>query len=82
MAEITVLWKITIWLFQGFGACNEIVLALQVYYCKEDEVCLYQSLLFEVPFQEEVPESKPAEIKFVYDVKPKTPTSSLQLVAP
>ncbi|OMP09371.1 hypothetical protein COLO4_05541 [Corchorus olitorius] len=54
----------------------------KVYYCKEDEVCLYQSLLFEVPFQEEVPESKPAEVKLVYDVKPKTSTNSLQLVAP
>ncbi|XP_007031176.2 PREDICTED: NHL repeat-containing protein 2 [Theobroma cacao] len=53
----------------------------KVYYCKEDEVCLYQSLLFEVPFQEEVPESKPAEIKLAYDVKPKASTSSLQLAA-
>ncbi|XP_022747672.1 protein SUPPRESSOR OF QUENCHING 1, chloroplastic isoform X1 [Durio zibethinus] len=51
----------------------------KVYYCKEDEVCLYQLLLFEVPFQEEVPESRAAEIKLVYDVKPKTSTSSLQL---
>ncbi|XVF31476.1 hypothetical protein REPUB_Repub16aG0149400 [Reevesia pubescens] len=54
----------------------------KVYYCKEYEVCLYQSLLFEVPFQEEVPDSKPAEIKLVYDVKPKTSTNSLQLLAP
>lgn len=70
----------------GFGGCNESVLSsLQVYYCKEDEVCLYQSLLFEVPFQdqEEVPaEIKPADIKLMYDVKPKTSTNSLQLVSP
>ncbi|GLT71599.1 hypothetical protein SLA2020_436050 [Shorea laevis] len=54
----------------------------KVYYCKEDEVCLYQSLLFEIPFQEEVPESSPAEIKLDYIVKPKTSTSSLQLPTP
>ncbi|XP_059440176.1 protein SUPPRESSOR OF QUENCHING 1, chloroplastic isoform X2 [Corylus avellana] len=51
----------------------------KVYYCKEDEVCLYQSLLFEVPFQEEIPDSAPAEITLAYVVKPKTPTSTLQL---
>ncbi|PPS02536.1 hypothetical protein GOBAR_AA18128 [Gossypium barbadense] len=54
----------------------------KVYYCKEDEVCLYQSLLFEVPFQEEDPQAKPADIKLVYDVKPKASTNSLQLIAP
>lgn len=52
---------------------------LQVYYCKEDEVCLYQSLTFEVPFQEVIPDSKPAEITVTYLVKPKTSTGSLQL---
>ncbi|KAE8010352.1 hypothetical protein FH972_006727 [Carpinus fangiana] len=51
----------------------------KVYYCKEDEICLYQSLLFEVPFQEEIPDSAPAEITVEYVVKPKTPTSTLQL---
>ncbi|KAF3453098.1 hypothetical protein FNV43_RR03532 [Rhamnella rubrinervis] len=51
----------------------------KVYYCKEDEVCLYQSLLFEVPFQGEVAESTPAEITVSYLVKPKTSTSRLQL---
>ena len=34
----------------------------QVYYCKEDEVCLYQSLVFEVLFQEVIPDSTSAEI--------------------
>lgn len=57
-------------------------LTLQVYYCKEDEVCLYQSLLFEVPFQEEDAQAKPADIKLEYDVKPKASTNSLQLIAP
>ncbi|KAJ4719324.1 NHL repeat-containing protein 2-like [Melia azedarach] len=58
-------------------------ISCKVYYCKEDEVCLYQSLLFEVPFREEVPDSNPAEITLAYVVKPKTSTSSLQLpVAP
>ncbi|XP_058189990.1 protein SUPPRESSOR OF QUENCHING 1, chloroplastic isoform X7 [Rhododendron vialii] len=51
----------------------------KVYYCKEDEVCLYQSLSFEVPFQEVIPDSKPAEIALTYLVKPKTSTGSLQL---
>ncbi|BFG36805.1 hypothetical protein CerSpe_230790 [Prunus speciosa] len=51
----------------------------KVYYCKEDEVCLYQSLLFEVPFQEESPESNPEEITLAYVVKPKASTNSLQL---
>ncbi|KAK3199437.1 hypothetical protein Dsin_022852 [Dipteronia sinensis] len=56
-------------------------ISCKVYYCKEDEVCLYQSLLFEVPFQEEVPDTPPAEITLAYTVKPKTSTSSLQLPA-
>ncbi|KAG5525459.1 hypothetical protein RHGRI_031948 [Rhododendron griersonianum] len=51
----------------------------KVYYCKEDEVCLYQSLSFEVPFQDVIPDSKPAEIALTYLVKPKTSTGSLQL---
>ncbi|KAJ8529629.1 hypothetical protein K7X08_036464 [Anisodus acutangulus] len=44
----------------------------KVYYCKEDEVCLYQSLTFEVPFQEVNPDSAPAMITLPFDVKPKT----------
>lgn len=51
----------------------------KVYYCKEDEVCLYQSLQFEIPFEEEVPDSSPAEIKLDHLVKPKTATNTLQL---
>ncbi|KAM5561005.1 protein SUPPRESSOR OF QUENCHING 1, chloroplastic [Rosa sericea] len=51
----------------------------KVYYCKEDEVCLYQFLLFEVPFHEEIPESNPEEITLAYLVKPRTSTNSLQL---
>ncbi|ONI04256.1 hypothetical protein PRUPE_6G311900 [Prunus persica] len=51
----------------------------KVYYCKEDEVCLYQSLLFEVTFREESPESNPEEITLAYVVKPKASTNSLQL---
>lgn len=51
--------------------------AFQVYYCKEDEVCLYQSVGFEVPFQDAIPGSSPAEISLDYTVKPKTPTDSL-----
>ncbi|KAK1432524.1 hypothetical protein QVD17_09421 [Tagetes erecta] len=51
----------------------------KVYYCKEDEVCLYQSLVFEVPFKEASPENTPQEIKLPFLVKPKSPESSLQL---
>lgn len=54
-------------------------LCLQVYYCKEDEVCLYKSLLFEVPFRQEVSETSQAEITLAFEVKPKTSTSSLPL---
>ncbi|EEF49975.1 2-deoxyglucose-6-phosphate phosphatase, putative [Ricinus communis] len=50
----------------------------KVYYCKEDEVCLYESLQFEVPFQE-VQDSIPSEITVAYAVKPKASTNSLQL---
>lgn len=53
----------------------------KVYYCKEDEVCLYQSLAFEVPFEEEVPNSSPAEITLQYVVKPKDTSVGLQLPA-
>ncbi|XP_059313314.1 protein SUPPRESSOR OF QUENCHING 1, chloroplastic isoform X2 [Lycium ferocissimum] len=51
----------------------------KVYYCKEDEVCLYQSLTFEVPFQEVNPDSAPAIITLPFDVKPKTSPSTLQI---
>ncbi|CAK7340522.1 unnamed protein product [Dovyalis caffra] len=51
----------------------------KVYYCKEDEVCLYQSLLFEVPFQEEVQASTPSEVTLAYLVKPKASPSNSQL---
>lgn len=55
------------------------IFVLQVYYCKEDEVCLYQSLVFEVPFKEASPENTTQEIKLPFLVKPKSPESSLQL---
>ncbi|KAJ9186012.1 hypothetical protein P3X46_005570 [Hevea brasiliensis] len=51
----------------------------KVYYCKEDEVCLYESLLFEVPFREEVPNSTPSQITLAYLVKPKALTNTLEL---
>ncbi|XP_022865066.1 protein SUPPRESSOR OF QUENCHING 1, chloroplastic isoform X2 [Olea europaea var. sylvestris] len=53
----------------------------KVYYCKEDEVCLYQSLTFEVPFQEVIPDAAPVEIMLPYVVKPKTSTDSLTAMA-
>ncbi|XP_047307151.1 protein SUPPRESSOR OF QUENCHING 1, chloroplastic [Impatiens glandulifera] len=51
----------------------------KVYYCKEDEVCLYQSLAFEISFPEVVPDSPPAEIRVPYLVKPKTSTDTFPL---
>ncbi|KAJ4956610.1 hypothetical protein NE237_013393 [Protea cynaroides] len=54
----------------------------KIYYCKEDEVCLYKSLVFEVPFREEVLSSTPAEIVLPYFVKPKVSEGGLQLPVP
>ncbi|KAK9147080.1 hypothetical protein Sjap_006983 [Stephania japonica] len=53
----------------------------KVYYCKEDEVCLYQSVSFEIPFRDEAPGTPPAEITLPYAVKPKVFANSLQLPA-
>lgn len=50
----------------------------KVYYCKEDEVCLYQPLMFEVSFQEAAPDATSAEILLQYVVKPKSPSYTLQ----
>ncbi|KAL8251513.1 hypothetical protein R6Q59_035206 [Mikania micrantha] len=52
----------------------------KIYYCKEDEVCLYQSLVFEVPFKEASPENTPKEIKLPFIVKPKTFENSIRLL--
>ena len=52
---------------------------LQVYYCKEDEVCLYQSLLFEVPFEEGVSNPAKADVTLAHFVKPETSTSNFLL---
>ncbi|KAK7337681.1 hypothetical protein VNO77_18266 [Canavalia gladiata] len=55
----------------------------KIYYCKEDEVCLYQSVLFEVPFREGASNSANADVTLAHFVKPKTSTNSLpQPVAP
>lgn len=51
----------------------------KVYYCKEDEVCLYQSLVFEVHFKEVSAEITPQEIKLPFVVKPKSSEGTLQL---
>ncbi|KAL4572704.1 hypothetical protein LXL04_019486 [Taraxacum kok-saghyz] len=51
----------------------------KVYYCKEDEVCLYQSVVFEVPFKEVTPENTPQEIKLPFLVKPRSSQGNLQL---
>ncbi|KAG2406414.1 Protein SUPPRESSOR OF QUENCHING 1 [Vigna angularis] len=49
----------------------------KVYYCKEDEVCLYQSLLFEVPFPDGASSPAKADVTLAHFVKPKTSTSNL-----
>ncbi|KAK2419036.1 bifunctional riboflavin kinase/FMN phosphatase [Trifolium repens] len=55
----------------------------KIYYCKEDEVCLYKSLLFEVPFQEGVFDAAKADVTLAHLVKPKSSTSGLlQPIAP
>ncbi|CAJ2631732.1 unnamed protein product [Trifolium pratense] len=55
----------------------------KIYYCKEDEVCLYKSLLFEVPFREGVFDTAKADVTLAHLVKPKSSTSSLlQPIAP
>ncbi|CAN0914071.1 Protein SUPPRESSOR OF QUENCHING 1, chloroplastic [Linum grandiflorum] len=61
-------------------------IACKVYYCKEDEVCLYQSLMFEVPFEQENGDStssskSESEVTLAYLVKPKGTTTGLQLPA-
>uniref|UniRef100_A0A0E0GLH4 Thioredoxin domain-containing protein n=1 Tax=Oryza nivara TaxID=4536 RepID=A0A0E0GLH4_ORYNI len=52
----------------------------KVYYCKEDEVCLYQSVAFDVKFREEAVPS-PAQITLSYSVVPRDTSSSAQLIA-
>ncbi|OWM72419.1 hypothetical protein CDL15_Pgr018304 [Punica granatum] len=51
----------------------------KIYYCKEDEVCLYQAVAFEVPFQEAVDDSNTADKVIAYTVKPRSSPSSFQL---
>nr|XP_051181491.1 protein SUPPRESSOR OF QUENCHING 1, chloroplastic isoform X2 [Lolium perenne] len=51
----------------------------KVYYCKEDEVCLYQSVAFDVKFQEEVPSQ--AQITLAYTVVPRDNSGSSQIIA-
>lgn len=52
----------------------------KVYYCKEDEVCLYQSIAFDVKFREEA-EPNPAQITLSYTVSPRDNSGSTQLLA-
>ncbi|XP_020108187.1 uncharacterized protein LOC109724010 isoform X3 [Ananas comosus] len=52
----------------------------KVYYCKEDEVCLYQSVAFDVSVQSEKPESNPADIRISYSVVPRVTPGTSQLI--
>uniref|UniRef100_A0A1D1YFL6 NHL repeat-containing protein 2 n=2 Tax=Anthurium amnicola TaxID=1678845 RepID=A0A1D1YFL6_9ARAE len=49
----------------------------KVYYCKEDEVCLYESLAFDVSFQEALAKFQPADVTLSFIVKPRTPAATL-----
>lgn len=51
----------------------------KVYYCKEDEVCLYQSLAFDVLFQEGA-EANPANVFLAYTIVPKDTSGTTQMV--
>ncbi|WVZ56717.1 LOW QUALITY PROTEIN: hypothetical protein U9M48_007207, partial [Paspalum notatum var. saurae] len=52
----------------------------KVYYCKEDDVCLYQSVAFDVKFREEA-ERGPGQITLSYSVKPRDNSVDAQLIA-
>ncbi|CAN6313015.1 unnamed protein product [Urochloa humidicola] len=52
----------------------------KVYYCKEDEVCLYQSVAFDVKFHEGA-EPSPAQINLSYSVTPRDNSGGAQLIA-
>ncbi|XP_025791683.1 protein SUPPRESSOR OF QUENCHING 1, chloroplastic isoform X1 [Panicum hallii] len=52
----------------------------KVYYCKEDEVCLYQSVAFDVKFHEGT-EPSPAQITLSYSVTPRDNSGGAQLIA-
>lgn len=44
---------------------------VQVYFCEEDQVCLYKALAFEVPFSSELTTGQPTQIvPLSYTVKP------------
>ncbi|XP_058738486.1 protein SUPPRESSOR OF QUENCHING 1, chloroplastic-like [Vicia villosa] len=58
-------------------------ISCKIYYCKEDEVCLYKSLLFEVPFREGDFDTAKTDVTLAHFVKPKGLTNSLlQPIAP
>ncbi|TVU47295.1 hypothetical protein EJB05_06890, partial [Eragrostis curvula] len=52
----------------------------KVYYCKEDEVCLYQSVAFDVKFREAA-EPSPTQITLSYSVAPRENSGGAQLIA-
>ncbi|XP_020264541.1 NHL repeat-containing protein 2 isoform X1 [Asparagus officinalis] len=52
----------------------------KVYYCKEDEVCLYQALAFNVSFQQGIQDSEPAKTSLTYKITPKVPSGTSQLL--
>jgi len=52
----------------------------KVYYCKEDEVCLYQSVAFDVKFHEGT-EASPEQITLSYSVTPRDNSGGVQLIA-
>ncbi|KAK6911660.1 hypothetical protein RJ641_023753, partial [Dillenia turbinata] len=51
----------------------------KVYYCKEDDVCVFELVVFEVHFRDEVSDSSLGEITLAYVLEPKTPSGGFQL---
>nr|CAB3496124.1 unnamed protein product [Digitaria exilis] len=56
----------------------------KVYYCKEDEVCLYQSVAFDVKFNGGAADADPsaAQIALSYSVTPRDNSTGMQLITP
>ncbi|KAK4748788.1 hypothetical protein SAY87_015374 [Trapa incisa] len=63
------------------ASASAVRILCKVYYCKEDEVCLYQSVAFEVPFQEAADGSDPVERVLTHVVKPRSSSNSFPLPA-
>ncbi|MCO5562807.1 hypothetical protein L7F22_016439 [Adiantum nelumboides] len=62
-------WQALIKFSQPQDVMATVQINCKVYYCEEDEVCLYKALAFEIPF-DEVSSSLSLDLPLTYDVKP------------